>query len=411
MWLSSAITSSSFEPGAQTSKAGWSELPPELLLEIFRYIPRAESPYRDSDIIYPFSNTERPSKDPLHSLTLVCRRWNKVVTPILYEVVDVSALGAAQRLLRSLTISEAYEHPIGPRIQKLWLPSRMHNLEVDTMYDGTKFMPMPESVGRTIKEIIRLCPAVTSLRVPTDPSRGLPPQSVFIGLQELQLFPSCIGTTILPVLPPMPELKTLVLGEFYLSSRIGIDLSPKLSSLVLICSFVSAVWPFRAQRPAVLSHLGLQSCRGHFKLPTYFHKTLKHLQVHCSYGLDFDFSPFVGLTRFDWTRIGSWVDLGLRFPPNVLHICLSGPPPPDYLTKLVKCSQIQTIHILFCYIPIRIPVELTKRGVQVIISLEKRLATIPGPWARFFIFLPFSILIVLCFKGAYHRFFKAGPTQ
>ena len=302
-------------------------LPLELLLEIFRWIPYAPAPYRDT-IIYPYlesgehDRTASP-RDARASLPLVCQQWNGPATEILYEEVEVSSLHAAKILLR--TLEGARGPALGEMIKTLRLPAR-----ADVARSRMIREPFPHTVTEITEGI--MCRCSSSLKslaystAATQRTLGLfweprfPAGTMLTGLHLFNSY-SLDGAPILS-LEAHRHLRAATLTAFIFDRPAGALKCPaSLESLTLTSCTFDYGWDIHHPDPAVLTSLAFNICTFiDSLLPAYLLEHLAALEIYRTPSLSYDLSHAPNLTslalapsqdapRFGW---GNYVPHGLR---------------------------------------------------------------------------------------------------
>jgi len=312
-------------------------LPQEILLDIFRCIPFAPAPYRDT-IIYPYLDSgERAStaspRDPRASLPLVCRKWNGPATEVLYEEVEVSSLQAAKMLLQ--TLQSARGLALGEMVRTLRLPAR-----ADVGRSRRIREPFPHVITELIEGIVRRCsPALKSLAYSTAANQqtlGMfwePRFPLGITLTDLHLSNSfSMDGAPLPPLEAHRHLRSVTLTSFIFDRAAGVLECPaSLESLTLNSCIFDYGWDVHHPDPSLLKSLTFNICTCiESQLPAHLLEHLESLEIYRTPSLSYDLSQARNLThlalspsqstpQFGW---GDYVPHGLKhltlgvFDPN-----------------------------------------------------------------------------------------------
>jgi hypothetical protein len=302
-------------------------LPSELLLEIFRSVPYAPAPYRDT-IIYPYlefaeHNKKACPRDTRAGLPLVCRKWNGPATEILYEEVEVSSLHAARVLLRAL------EGPRGPalgeRIRALRLPAR-----ADVGRSRRIRESFPYAVAEVTEGIVRRCsPALKSLTYSTAATGRT------LGMFWEPRFPAgtmltdlCLSNSYsiegvpLLSLTAHKHLRSVTLTSFVFDRVADVLKCPaSLESLTLNSCIFDYGWDIHHPDPVMLKSLAFNICTCiDSQLPAHLLEHLESLEIYRTPSLSYDLSQAPNLTylgvaqsqltpRFGW---GEYVPHSLK---------------------------------------------------------------------------------------------------
>ena len=302
-------------------------LPQEVLLEIFRSIPFAPAPYRNT-IIYPYlqsgdhDKTASPT-DPRAGLPLVCQKWNGPATEILYEEVEVSSLHAARMLLQ--TLQTARGPALGEMIKTLRLPAR-----ADVGRSKRIREPFPPVVAEVVEGIVRRCsPALKSLAYSTAATQDtlgmfweprFPPGTVLTDLHLINSY--SVDGAPLPPLHAHRHLRSATLTSFIFDRSAGVLQCPaSLESLTLNSCIFDYGWDILHPDPAVLKSLAFNICtciESH--LPAHLLKHIESLEIYRTPSLSYTLSQAPNLTsltlapsqatsEFGW---GDYVPHGLK---------------------------------------------------------------------------------------------------
>ena len=302
-------------------------LPQEILLEIFRCIPFAPAPYRDT-IIYPYLESGEHDKtasptDPRAALPLVCRKWNGPATEMLYEEVEVSSLRAARMLLQTLQTGRGLA--LGEMIKTLRLPAR-----ADVARSRRIREPFPHVVTEVVEGIVRRCsPALKCLAYSTAATQDT------LGMFWEPRFPSGTMLTDLHLsnsysvdgapLPPLEahsHLRSVTLTSFVFDLTAGVLQCPaSLESLTLNSCIFDHGWDIHHPDPPMLKSLAFNICTCiESQLPAHLLKHIESLVIYRTPSLSYDLSqapnltylalsPSLSTSRFGW---GDYVPRGLK---------------------------------------------------------------------------------------------------
>ena len=360
-------------------------VPQEILLEIFRRIPFAPAPYRDT-IVYPYLESREharsaTARDTRAGLPLVCQRWNGPATEILYEEVDVTSLHAAKMLLQAL--ESARGPALGDMIKTLRLPARADVGRSRRVRD-----PFPGAVPDIIEGIVRRCsPALKSLSystAATQPGLGIfwePrfPQGIFLTNLHLSSSYSIDGAP-LPPLDVHRHLQSATLASFVFDRTAGVLSCPaSLRSLTLNSCIFDYGWDVHHPDPAMLTSLTFNICTCiDSQLPAHLLEHLESLDVYRTPSLSYDLARAPHLTQlalapsqsapqFGW---GEYVPHGVKrltlgvFDPHDIEELeiLVFPLARDLeLVRLYICCKLDTFESTCLD---RISVQLRVMGVQ-----------------------------------------------
>lgn len=279
-------------------------LPQEILLEIFRQIPFAPAPYRDT-IVYPYLDSREhartaSARDTRAGLPLVCQKWNGPATEILYEEVDVSSLHAAKMLLQVL--ESARGPALGEMIKSLRLPVR-----ADVGRSRRIREPFPDAVPEIIEGIVRRCsPALKSLAystAATQQSLGMfweprfPPGTLLTTLYLSNSY--SIDDAPMPPLEAHRHLRSATLTSFVFDRTAGaLNCPASLESLTLNSCIFDYGWDIHHPDPIMLKSLTFNICTcTESRLPAHLLEHLESLEIYRTPSLTYNLSQAPHLTR------------------------------------------------------------------------------------------------------------------